>query len=62
MRTLGPGDRHPSLERVKRKLGLYPADDLYTHELAARIRGLQMGWGSEPTGFLDRKTLERFIR
>ena len=50
---LGPGDHHPAVGVVKRRLGVFPSDDYYTDELAAHVRGAQMRLGLDPDGLID---------
>jgi hypothetical protein len=53
MILLGPGDNHPLISAVKRRLGMSPGDDYFTDELAARIRGEQMRLRMQPSGLID---------
>lgn len=59
MILLGPGDRDPLVVEVKRKLGVYPTDDLFSDALAERIRGSQRLAGVEITGLIEEDLLER---
>lgn len=54
---LGPGDTSPLVGMMKRRLGVYPSDDYFTDELAARIRGAQVMLDLEVTGLIDRDLL-----
>lgn len=57
--VLGPGDSHPVIGMIKRRLGVYPSDDEYTHELAARVRGAQLMLELEVTGLVEDDLLKR---
>jgi len=58
---LGPGDTHPIVGHVKRKLGVYPTDDYFSETLAERIRGSQRLMGVEITGLIEDDLLERLL-
>jgi hypothetical protein len=58
---LGPGDTHPIVGHVKRKLGVYPTDDYFSETLAERIRGSQRVLGVEITGLIEDDLLERLM-
>jgi hypothetical protein len=56
---LGPGDQHPVIVQVKTKLGVFPIDDEFTDQLAARIRGWRKLHGEDPDDiFIDAATLQ----
>lgn len=59
MILLGPGDRSPLVRQVKTKLGVYPTDEMFCQELAARVRGVQRLWGMEVTGLIEDDLLKR---
>lgn len=61
MILLGPGDEHPLVGLVKRKLGVHPCDDVFTDELAARIRGAQMLCHMEVTGLIEDELIDRLL-
>lgn len=50
------GDTHPVVGRVRVRLNI-PGGDLLDRPLAEVIRGVQLGHGLEPTGWLDERTL-----
>jgi hypothetical protein len=53
------GDRHPAVAVVKKRLGVWPIDDTFTPELAARVRGVQRMWKVEVTGLIEDDFLKR---
>lgn len=55
---LGPGDSSPVIATCKRKLGVFPDDEVYTDQLAQRIRGLRLAHGLEVHGLIDDEVLE----
>jgi len=57
--TLGPGDHHPVVGVVKRRLGVWPSDDEYTTDLAAYVRGAQQRLDLEVTGLIEEDLLKR---
>lgn len=59
MIILGPGDNHPLVGMIKRRLGVYPSDDQFTDELAARVRGAQMMLQLEVTGLVEDDLIHR---
>lgn len=58
MIILGTGDRNDIVAMVKRRLGVYPADDTFTDELAGHVRGAQMRLGMDPSGLVDDDLLQ----
>lgn len=58
MIVLGPGDRSDIVSMVKRRLSVYPVDDMFTDELASHVRGAQMRLGMDPSGLVDDDLLE----
>lgn len=55
----GPGDVDPIISQVKEKLGVYPIDDEYTDDLAARMRGWRKVRGEDADDiYLDYVTLQ----
>lgn len=58
MILLGPGDTSNIVGMVKRKLGVYPSDDLFTDELASHVRGAQMRLGMDSSGLIDDDFME----
>ena len=61
MILLGPGDTHPIVGIVARRLGSYPANDYLSDELASRIRGAQMRLGLDITGLIDDELIEALL-
>lgn len=61
MILLGPGDTHPAVAVVARRLGSYPASEYFSDELASRIRGAQMKLSLEPTGLIDDELIEALL-
>lgn len=61
MILLGPGDDHPLVGMVKRRLGVFPCDEVFTEELASRIRGTQRLMGMEVTGLIEDDLIERIV-
>lgn len=59
MICLGTGDHHPVVAQVKRRLGVWPVDEVFTPELAARVRGLQRLYKMEVTGLIEDDFLKR---
>ena len=53
MILIGPGDTHPIVGQVKLKLGDINDGNIYTEELAQRVRGWQRTQGREVTGLLE---------
>lgn len=47
------GDESPLIATCKRKLGVFPDDEVFTVPLAQRVRGLQLAHGLETSGFID---------
>ena len=58
MIILGPGDRNDVVAMVKRRLGVYPTDNVFTDELAGHVRGAQLRLGMAPSGLIDDDFLE----
>ena len=56
MPTLRPGDIDPAVGSIKRKLGVFPCDDVFDARLAMRVRGIQNVFGLPITGVLDEAT------
>ena len=55
---LGPGDVSPIVTRVKERLGVFPATEYYTEDLAARMRGWRKVRDEDPEDiYLDLPTL-----
>ena len=61
MMYLGPGDTHPVVGVVARKLGLGTTSDYFSNELAARVRGAQMRLGQDPSGIIDDDLLDALL-
>lgn len=59
MMVLGPGDSHPVVGAVKRRLGVFPSDDEFTMDLAAHIRGAQIRLSMEVTGLIEDDLVDR---
>ena len=59
MILIGLGDHHPVVGILKRRLGVYPSDDYFDEELAARVRGAQMSLGLTPDGLVDDDLVSR---
>lgn len=59
MILLGIGDSHPLVGMMKRRLGVYPSDDYFSAELAARVRGAQQMLGLEVTGLIEADLVKR---
>lgn len=55
---LGPGDESPVIATCKRKLGVFPADEVFTDALAQRIRGLRLAHGLEMGELIDGDVLK----
>jgi hypothetical protein len=55
---IGPGDAHPCVGMVKRRLGVYPADDEFTDQLAGYVRGAQMRLGLPVDGLIDDRLID----
>ena len=58
MIVLGPGDHHPMVGAVKRRLGVFPSDDEFTTDLAAHIRGAQIRLNMEVTGLIEEDLID----
>lgn len=55
---LGPGESDPIIIRVKEKLGVFPINEEYTDDLAARVRGWRKTRGESPEDiYLNSTTL-----
>lgn len=61
MILLGPGDTHPIVGHVKRRLGVYPTDDYFCEALGDRIRGSQRLLGVEITGLIEDELLDLLL-
>lgn len=59
MIVLGPGDHHPVIGVVKRRLGVWPSDNEFTTDLAAYVRGAQQRLDLEITGLIEEDLLKR---
>ena len=59
MIVLGPGDHHPLVGAVKRRLGVAPSDDEFTTELASYVRGAQQMLGIEVTGLIENDLIDK---
>jgi|LauGreDrversion4_2_1035121.scaffolds.fasta_scaffold01004_43 hypothetical protein len=46
---------------AKRRLGVYPADEYFTDELAGHVRGAQMRLGMDPSGLIDEEFVNRLF-
>jgi len=58
---LGSGDSHEIVAMAKRRLGVYPADEYFTDELAGHVRGAQMRLGMDPSGLIDEEFVNRLF-
>lgn len=61
MIILGPGVSHPLLPYVKAKLRVTERSDVYTDELAQKVRGWQKIRGREVTGLLESDELDMLV-
>lgn len=61
MILLGPGDEHPLVLVFNRKLGVYPTTEVFSEELASRIRGAQRMLGMEETGLIEDELIRRVL-
>ena len=52
------GDRAPCLSNIKRRLGVFPVDDMFDDLLAQRVRGIQTVFKIPVTGVLDAETAD----
>lgn len=59
MILLGPGDHHPLVGVVKRRLGVFPSDDEFTTDLSAYVRGAQRRLGMEATGLIEDELVDQ---
>jgi len=58
---LGPGDTHPVIAEVKRRLCVYPDDETFTEALAQRIRGYQRLRDWEVTGLIEDDLIQHLL-
>ena len=59
MKSVYPGEDHPVLEEVRRRLAVLPFDGGWDDRLIHRIRGFQRLYGLPADGVLDDTTLAK---